>query len=169
VLAAAADADVSERWQEMARRHLAWSRWASRRDEWAAWQGVQPAGEAPAEGPWALVHRTATHPQYKDQYESLPSHLPGWARSKKQRPPRWSQENNVAPRMVGVDCEMCETDQDPRALVGVSVVDEDGGVLLKELVLPPGKIVDLKTDITGLTLSDLATVTTTLEDVQATP
>ena len=34
-------------------------------------------------------------------------------------------------RMIGVDCEMCETDIDPRALIGVSVVDEEGGVLLK--------------------------------------
>jgi RNA exonuclease 1 len=33
--------------------------------------------------------------------------------------------------MIGVDCEMCETDIDPRALIGVSVVDEEGGVLLK--------------------------------------
>ena len=68
------------------------------------------------------------------------------------------QENKVAPRMIGVDCEMCETDVDPRALVGVSVVDEEGGVLLKELVQPPGNIVDLKTDITGLTLKDLKDV-----------
>ena len=42
--------------------------------------------------------------------------------------------------MIGVDCEMCETDQDTRALVGVSVVDVDGGILLKTLVKPPGKI-----------------------------
>ena len=47
--------------------------------------------------------------------------------------------------MLGVDCEMCETDQDPRALVGVSVVNEKGIVLLKTLVKPPGKIVDYKT------------------------
>jgi len=41
--------------------------------------------------------------------------------------------------MLAVDCEMCETDVDPRALVGVSVVDEAGGVLLKTLVKPPGQ------------------------------
>jgi len=32
---------------------------------------------------------------------------------------------------------------------------------------PAGKIVDLKTDITGLTLKDLKPIKTTLEDVQA--
>ena len=40
--------------------------------------------------------------------------------------------------MLGVDREMCETDVDKRALVGVSVVDTKGGVLLKTLVKPPG-------------------------------
>ena len=68
--------------------------------------------------------------------------------------------------MVGVDCEMCETDVDKRALVGVSVVDARGGVLLKTLVKPPGTIVDLKTDITGLRMKDFKGVKTTLADVQ---
>ena len=39
-------------------------------------------------------------------------------------------------------------------------------VLLKELVQPPGNIVDLKTDITGLTKKDLKGVKITLADVQ---
>ena len=69
--------------------------------------------------------------------------------------------------MIGVDCEMCETVQDTRALVGVSVVDVDGGILLKTLVKPPGKIVDLKEDITGLKMKDFKGVKTTLADVQA--
>ena len=58
-------------------------------------------------------------------------------------------------------------DQDPRALVGVSVVNEKGIVLLKTLVKPPGKIVDYKTTITGLTAKDFKGITTTLADVQA--
>ena len=45
----------------------------------------------------------------------------------------------MKPRFLGVDCEMCETATDTRALVGVSVVDETGEVLLKTLVKPPGK------------------------------
>ena len=98
-----------------------------------------------------LVGRTASHANYEEQYAKLPSYNEHWARSKKQRPPRWCQEKGTPPEMLGVDCEMCETDQDPRALVGVSVVNEKGIVLLKTLVKPPGKIVDYKTTITGLT------------------
>ena len=41
----------------------------------------------------------------------------------KQRPPRWCVEKNLAPRLVALDCEMCETTSDARALIGVSVVD----------------------------------------------
>jgi len=82
-------------------------------------------------------------------------------------PPRWCQDNGLKPRLIAIDCEMCETDRDPRALIGVSVVDEDGSVLLKTLVKPPGKIVDMKTDITGLTEKDFADIHVTLQDVQA--
>ena len=154
-------------WEALARRHLAWSRWAARRDEWSAWQADQPAAEVPREGPWSLVARTRAHASYDETYARLPSYLPGWARSKRQRPPRWCQSKNLPPRMLGVDCEMCETSEDPRALVGVSVVDESGAVLLQTLVKPPGRIVDLKSEVTGLRLADLKGVKTTLEDVQA--
>ena len=72
----------------------------------------------------------------------------------KQRPPRWCVEKNLAPRLVALDCEMCETTSDARALIGVSVVDERGKVLLKTLVKPPGVVVDYKTDVTGLSAKD---------------
>ena len=49
----------------------------------------------------------------------------------------------------------------------MSVVNEKGDVLLKTLVKPPGKIVDYKTDITGLKAKDFKGVTTTLADAQA--
>lgn len=84
----------------------------------------------------------------------------------KQRPPRWCVEKNLAPRLVALDCEMCETTSDARALIGVSVVDERGKVLLKTLVKPPGVVVDYKTDVTGLSAKDFTGVTTTLADVQ---
>ena len=161
--AVAKDAKLAE---PLARRHLGWSRWAARRDAWRAWQKDQPRGEVPTKGPWSLVARTERHPGFSESYASLPSHLPGWARSPKQRPPRWCQGNGLEPIMLGVDCEMCETDVDKRALVGVSVVDTKGGVLLKTLVKPPGTILDLKTDITGLRMKDFKGVKTTLADVQ---
>ena len=155
------------KWAPVARRHLGWSRWAQRRDEWTRWQNDQNEHERPKTCPWSLVGRTASHANYEEQYAKLPSYNEHWARSKKQRPPRWCQEKGTPPEMLGVDCEMCETDQDPRALVGVSVVNEKGIVLLKTLVKPPGKIVDYKTTITGLTAKDFKGITTTLADVQA--
>lgn len=160
------DAEATAEWVALTRRHLGWSRWATRRDEWTAWQNAQPESERPKSGPWALANRTSAHPNYADQYAKLPSHTVGWERSKKQRPARWAQENKIEPVMLGIDCEMCETDVDPRALVGVSVVNTEGKVLIKELVKPPGNIVDLKTDITGLTKKHLKGVTTTLKDIQ---
>ena len=161
--AIAKDAKLAE---PPARRHLGWSRWAARRAAWRAWQKDQPQGEVPTRGPWSLVARTERHPGFSESYASLPSHLPGWRRSAKQRPPRWCQSHGLSPEMVGVDCEMCETDVDKRALVGVSVVDAKGGVLLKTLVRPPGTILDLKTDITGLRMKDFKGVKTSLADVQ---
>ena len=122
------------KWAPVARRHLGWSRWAQRRDEWTRWQNDQNEHERPKTGPWSLVDRTASHANYEEQYAKLPSYNEHWARSKKQRPPRWCQEKGTPPEMLGVDCEMCETDQDPRALVGVSVVNEKGIVLLLSLI-----------------------------------
>ena len=72
----------------------------------------------------------------------------------------------MKPRLLGVDCEMCETDDDTRALVGVSVVDDEGNILLKTLVKPPGNIVDMRTEITGLKAENVLAAPTTLSDVQ---
>ena len=47
---------------------------------------------------WALVNRTLAHENYEAQYAKLPSHVVGWERSKKQRPGRWAQDNDVKPR-----------------------------------------------------------------------
>ena len=46
------------------------------------------------------------------------------------------------------------------------VVDAHGNALLKTLVKPRGDIIDLRTDITGITAEQLATVTTTCHDVR---
>lgn len=61
---------------------------------------------------------------------------------------------------------MCETSKGKRELLGVSVVDEQGRVVLKTLVKPRGEVTDLKTDITGIRLEDLEGETTTCADVQ---
>lgn len=46
------------------------------------------------------------------------------------------------------------------------MVDSHGNALLKTLVKPRGDVIDLRTDITGITSEQLATVTTTCHDVR---
>lgn len=139
-------------------------KWKKKREQWDAWDEEEAAGTS-EDSRWALVRRTRRNESFKDAYYSLPSHEAGWKRTK-YRPIRWCKEKDLKPRLLGVDCEMCETDQDKRALCGVSVVDEDGKVLLKTLVKPPGKIIDLKKEITGLEENDVLKSKTTLRDVQ---
>lgn len=55
----------------------------------------------------------------------------------------------MRPRMFALDCEMCATADDKSALLGVCVVDEFGEVVYRQLVRPEGKIVDLRTPLTG--------------------
>lgn len=138
--------------------------WRKKRDEWDAWSAEEVVGTKD-DARWALVRRTREHKSFKDWYYSLASHTRGWRRTK-YRPVRWCVEKGLQPRLLGIDCEMCETDRDARALVGVSVVDESGKVLLKTLVKPPGKIVDMKKEITGLEEKDVLDAKKSLEDVQ---
>jgi len=138
--------------------------WRKKRDEWDAWGAEEEVG-ASDDPRWGLVRRTREHESFKDWYYALPSHEPGWRRTK-YRPVRWCVEKGMNPTLLGIDCEMCETDRDQRALVGVSVVDEGGNVLLKTLVKPPGLIVDLRKEITGLEEKDVLAAKTNLLDVQ---
>lgn len=81
--------------------------------------------------------------------------------------PDWFQlpEGKSEQKVVSIDCEMCLTSEGD-ALTRVSVVDEDGAVLLDELVMPSQPIIDYKTRYSGIDQSTLAGVTTTLKDVQ---
>ena len=116
----------------------------------------------PTKGPGLVAARGA--PDFPSR--RLSSESPARVGSSPKRDRRGGARATAEPIMLGVDCEMCETDVDKRALVGVSVVDTKGGVLLKTLVKPPGTILDLKTDITGLRMKDFKGVKTTLADVQ---
>lgn len=136
----------------------------TKRDAWDAWSAEEEAGTS-EDAVWGLVRRTRAHESFKEAYYGLPSHREGWRRTK-YRPVRWCIERGVVPVVLGVDCEMCETDVDSRALVGVSVVDARGETLLKTLVKPPGKIIDLKQEITGLNEADVMASTMTLSHVQ---
>ncbi|XP_052893422.1 uncharacterized protein LOC128301132 [Anopheles moucheti] len=74
----------------------------------------------------------------------------------------------VNPRspMYGIDCEMCGVAGGKSVLTRVSIVDESGNVVYDKLVKPAEKIVDYRTQFSGVTQSMLRNVTTTLADVQ---
>jgi len=78
---------------------------------------------------WQLVLRTRAHPDYQRLY-SLPSWSKGWVRTNRLgdggTPPASSPL-----RLVGLDCEMCATERDSSALLGLAAVDAKGDVLLK--------------------------------------
>jgi DNA polymerase III epsilon subunit-like protein len=59
-------------------------------------------------------------------------------------------------RVLALDCEMAKTDtQGGRTLVGLSVVDASGKVVLDSLVKPREPVVDYVTHITGISEKDL--------------
>ncbi|XP_022663881.1 uncharacterized protein LOC111266403 [Varroa jacobsoni] len=68
-------------------------------------------------------------------------------------------------RMFGVDCEMCLTMNMISELTRLTVVDEDGIVLLDELVKPRGRIINYLTQFSGITPEMMQGVTMTREDV----
>ncbi|XP_053663117.1 uncharacterized protein LOC128712246 [Anopheles marshallii] len=74
----------------------------------------------------------------------------------------------VNPRspMYGIDCEMCGAAGDKSVLARVSIVDESGNVVYDKLVKPTEKILDYRTQFSGITQAMLRNVTTTLADVQ---
>lgn len=68
-------------------------------------------------------------------------------------------------RIIGIDCEMCKTTAGSE-VARVSVVDGDGKLLFNSLVKPSNTVVDYATAFSGITKELLASVTTTLLDVQ---
>ncbi|OQR80123.1 hypothetical protein BIW11_05273, partial [Tropilaelaps mercedesae] len=68
-------------------------------------------------------------------------------------------------RMFGVDCEMCLTSKMTNELTRVTLVDEDGVVLLDEFVKPRSKIINYLTQFSGITPEIMEGVTTRREDI----
>uniref|UniRef100_A0A182R8S3 Exonuclease domain-containing protein n=1 Tax=Anopheles funestus TaxID=62324 RepID=A0A182R8S3_ANOFN len=74
----------------------------------------------------------------------------------------------VTPRspMFGIDCEMCGVAGNRSVLTRISIVDEMGHIVYNTLVKPAEKIVDYRTQFSGITEEKLRNVSTTLADVQ---
>ena len=53
-----------------------------------------------------------------------------------------------------MDCEMGETTEDEHAVIGIGVADDEGDTVIDELIKPPHKLLDVRTEITGFKLSD---------------
>ncbi|KAI8469105.1 MAG: hypothetical protein J3K34DRAFT_522384 [Monoraphidium minutum] len=106
-------------------------------------------------GVWQLVERTRAHPKFARAY-NFPSWEKGWIRTSRLTP---AAPEGAPPRLLALDCEMCETSESANALLSLAVVDEAGGVVFKELVQPEGEIIDLRTPITGITPAHLEGIT----------
>ena len=72
----------------------------------------------------------------------------------------------VKPRLLALDCEMCQTALGLQ-LARVTVVDESEAVVLDLLVKPELPVMDHLTQYSGITAAMLATATATMTDVHA--
>ncbi|MCJ1249163.1 hypothetical protein MMC30_006386 [Trapelia coarctata] len=68
--------------------------------------------------------------------------------------------------VLALDCEMCLVEGGESALTRISIVNWDGEVVMDELVMPDRPITNYLTQYSGMTAERLATVTTTLSDIQ---
>ncbi|VDM62670.1 unnamed protein product [Angiostrongylus costaricensis] len=69
--------------------------------------------------------------------------------------------------VFALDCEMCVTSAGHHELTRISIVREDGTVVLDTLVKPYNEITDYLTKFSGITPELMECATTSLEDVQA--
>lgn len=119
-----------------------------------------------------LVARTRSHPNYSAMYSKLgvpAATAAGWAVAGP-----CGDRCASLPKVLALDCEMCLTKnketgvRDGKALIRLSVVDGiTGATVLDTLVKPEGTIIDMRSDIHGVGVADMAGVTFTVAHAQA--
>ncbi|TQE12129.1 hypothetical protein C1H46_002199 [Malus baccata] len=117
-----------------------------------------PENESPEQ---KLVRATLEHPQYPLDY-SFASNDQDWVATKLGKKSKVMTSN----AMFAVDCEMVLCEDGSEALVKVCVVDADLQVKLNEFVNPCKEVTDYRSEITGVSASDLDGITCTLKDIQ---
>lgn len=108
-----------------------------------------------------LVRLTLTHPQYPIDY-CFPSYEEEWIVTKCSKKSRIMKST----KLIAVDCEMVLCEDGTEALVKVCAVDRNLQVKLDAVVNPKKAIADYRTEITGISATDLDGVTCSLPDVQ---
>jgi len=102
----------------------------------------------PAEWPEQyMVQLTRSHQTYAANYN--------FEKEKKDETWLESGVGRGVQKLIGLDCEMVQTEESSRALVRVSAVDSDGNTLIHTFVKPTGKVVDYRTEVTGITEKDI--------------
>ncbi|GAA97745.1 uncharacterized protein L969DRAFT_55485 [Mixia osmundae IAM 14324] len=77
-----------------------------------------------------------------------------------------SRDEAKSMKVLGIDCEMVKTAEDSE-LARVAIMDQQGQVVYDTFVKPDRPIIDYATQYSGITPENLASVTTTLADVQS--
>jgi DNA polymerase III epsilon subunit-like protein len=92
-----------------------------------------------------LSETLAPPPKSKQaKVSQTPTVSENWRRNKAFKTQRTEEE------IVCMDCEMVSTEADPNALARVSIVSEDGSVLLDDYVRPDSFIKNFKTHVSGI-------------------
>jgi len=110
-----------------------------------------------------LLKLTKDHISFRQSFACLCHHATQAVRLKRMP----EAPSDVEELLLAVDCEMVETEDNDNALARVCACNASGQILMDRLVKPDGVVVDARTAITGIELSDLQTLDFGLSDAQA--